>query len=184
MAGTARRLPRHAAYLGAAALRKKPSQPKKKTGSNENAASLLPSPSSADNATTPAKPPSPSPVTPYEAEPVARDPTVASNAASVTPPGLPPQHVQGTIANGSQHAREDDSRQNIMQSTETVLPESTSAARKSPFADDYSDTSSDVPSPMRPASFISATPSSRFGREKTPVSQYAFMVDVMVDANS
>jgi len=170
MAGTAQRSPRHAARLGAAALRKKPSQPKKKTVSNENAASLLPSPSSADNATTPTKPPTPSPVAPYEAEPVARDPDIASNAASVTPPGLPPQHVQGTTAIGSQHAREDDSRQNIIQSTETVLPEPTSAARKSPFADDYSDTSSDVPSPMRPASFVSATPSSRFGKEKTPVS--------------
>jgi hypothetical protein len=51
------------------------------------------------------------------------------------------------------------------------------------LADDYSDGSSDVPSPMRPASFVSATPSSRFGREQTAVSQYAFMVDVVVDAN-
>ena len=70
MAGIARRLLRYATYLGAAALYKKPSQPKKKTGSNKNAISLLPSPSSANNAITPIKPPSPSPVTPYKADPV------------------------------------------------------------------------------------------------------------------
>jgi hypothetical protein len=170
MAGTARRAPRYAARLGAAALRKKPSQPEKKAVSDKNAASLLPSPI-ADNAATPTRPSTSPPVTPYKAEPVARDPAAASNTASTTTPGLPPQHIQGASANGSQHAREDDSGQNIIQSTETVLPESSiSATRKSPFADNYSDTSSDVPSPMRPASFVSATPSSRLGREKTPVS--------------
>jgi len=179
MAGIAQHASGYAARLAAVALRKM------KTVSDKNAASLPPSPSSADNAVTPTRPPTPSPVTPYKAEPVARDPAATSNAASATPPGLPLQHVQGATANSSQRAREDDSGQNIIQSTETVLPESsTSAAWKSLLADDYSDTNSDVPSPMRPASFVSATPSSRFGREKTPVSQYAFMVDVVVDANS
>src|SRR6266576_361746 len=168
MAGIAQHASGYAARLAAVALRKM------KTVSDKNAASLPPSPSSADNAVTPTRPPTPSPVTPYKAEPVARDPAATSNAASATPPGLPLQHVQGATANSSQRAREDDSGQNIIQSTETVLPESsTSAAWKSLLADNYSDTNSDVPSPMRPASFVSATPSSRFGREKTPVSQYA-----------
>ncbi len=95
MASIAQHALGYAARLAAAALRKK------KTVSDKSAASLLPSPSSADNAVTPTRPPTPSPVTPYKAEPVAQDPAAASNAASATLPGLPPQHVQGAISNSS-----------------------------------------------------------------------------------
>jgi len=60
-----------------------------KTISNKNAVLLLPSPSSANNAITPIRPPTLLPVTLYKAEPVARDPAATSNATSATPPGLP-----------------------------------------------------------------------------------------------
>jgi len=83
MAGIAQHASGYAARLAAVALRKM------KTVSDKNAASLPPSPSSADNAVTPTRPPTPSPVTPYKAEPVARDPATTSNTTSTTPPGLP-----------------------------------------------------------------------------------------------
>ena len=73
----------YAARLGAVLARKK-------TVSNKNAVLLLTSPSSADNAITPIRPPTPLPVTLYKAEPVTRDPAAASNTTSATPPSLPP----------------------------------------------------------------------------------------------
>ena len=85
-----------------------------------------------------------------------------------------------------QHTRKDSSRQNITQSIKTVLPESsTSATRKSLLANKYSKISSNVSPPIRPASFISTTLSPRSrDQEKTPISYYAFIVDVIVDAYS
>ena len=175
MAGAAQRAIRRAARSANAASPKKSTLPKQKTVSRKK---------TTKNAATPTKPPTPPVTMPNQTEPVAQDPAAASssdpsrpteaqakqNAAST--PALPPQYIQGTTANGSQHAHEDSSEQNIIQSIETVLPElSTSAARKSPLANDYSEMSPNVPSPMRPASFVSATPTSRFGdQEKTPVS--------------
>ena len=67
MVGIARRAPGYTARLGAAALRKKPSQPKKTAVSNKNTASLLPSPSITNNAITPS---TLLPITPYKTEPV------------------------------------------------------------------------------------------------------------------
>lgn len=182
MAGAAQRAGRRAMRSGAAASRKKINSRQNMAASSRNIASPLPSSSAAENAALPinialplntassAKPPSsaknaatptkptPSPITtPNQLEPVAQDPVAASST--------PTKALANQ--NAAQHARNDSS---IIQSTETVIAESsTSAARKSLWANDYSDTSSDAPSPMRPASFISATPSSRFGdREKTP----------------
>ena len=147
MAGTSRhvprRVPRRAVRLGTAASSKKGDFPDTKAVSDKNAASPLSSPS---GAATPAKAPTASPITPHQAEPVARDPA----AASTTHLSLPPH--------GSQRVGGD-----IIQSIETVIPESsTSAAKKHLLANDYSDASSNVSSPMRPLSFVSATPSLRF----------------------
>ena len=64
MAGIAQHALGYTARLAAVALRKM------KTISNKNTALLLPSPSSANNAITPIRPPTPSPVTLYKAKPV------------------------------------------------------------------------------------------------------------------
>ena len=181
MAGAAQRALRRAARSANATSPKKSTLPKKSPLPKKKTVS---SKKTTKNAATPTKPPTPPVTMPNQTEPVAQDPAAASssdpsrpieaqakqNAAST--PAFPPQYVQGTTANGSQHAYEDSSGQNIIQSIETVPPElSISAARKSPLANDYSEMSPNASSPMRPASFVSATPSSRFGdQEKTPVS--------------
>jgi hypothetical protein len=178
MSGAAQRALRRAARSASATSPKKSTLPKKKTVSRKK---------TAKNAATPTKPPTPPMTTPNQTEPVAQDPAVASSSDPPRPiEAQANQNAASTPALPLQHTRKDSSRQNITQSIETVLPESsTSAARKSLLANEYSKMSSNVSPPMRPASFVSATPSPRSrDQEKTPVSYYAFMVDVIVDAYS
>ena len=178
MSGAAQRSLRRAARSASATSPKKSTLPKKKTVSRKK---------TAKNAATPTKPVTPPMTTLNQAEPVAQDPAAASSSDPSRP--IEPQvhqNVASTPALPPQHARNDSSGQNIIQSIETVPAESsTSAARKSLLANDYSKMSPNVPPPIRPASFVSATPSPRFrDQEKTPVSYYAVMVDVIVDAHS
>ncbi len=191
MSGAVQRSLRRAARSASATSPKKSTLPKKKTVFPKKIVSpkkkIISRKKTAKNAATPTKPSTPLMTTLNQAEPVAQDPAAASSSNPSRPTEAQAnQNAASTPALPPQHAREDSSAQNIIQSIETVLPESsTSAARKSLLAKYYSKMSPNVPSPMRPASFVSATPSSRFrDQEKTPVSYYAFMVDVMVDAYS
>jgi len=192
MAGAAQRSLRRTARSASATLPKKSTLPKKKTVLPKKKIvspkkKIISRKKTAKNAATPTKLSTPPMTTPNQAEPVAQDPAAASSSNPSRPTEAQAnQNAISTPALPPQHAREDSSAQNIIQSIETVLPESsTSAARKSLLAKYYSEMSPNVPSPMRPASFVSATPSPRFrDQEKTPVSYYAFMVDVIVDAYS
>ncbi len=86
MAGIAQYTLGYATRLGAALARKK-------TVFNKNVVLLLTSPSTANNAVTPIRPPTLLPITVYKAKPVARYPATTSNAASATLPSLPPKYI-------------------------------------------------------------------------------------------